>query len=248
MVKRYVTLVEVLIAMALVSVLMTVLMGYYAELEFLHAQTDRAREEGFQMRYLQTRLSYVLPRIVSVTPPVQEPEKKRDFYFFTSTEATGINLLPSLVFVFDNGIDLDPYFSNNVLGRLMIEESEANQKLVLLTWPVPRCWKKEGPPPVKLEVLIDKVTDMEYAFFYPGMPQNAPAVDIKGVQTKPLAHEDMPEPNQWHDMWNMAYVDLPAVIKLRIKRSVQTGLTPADQWIELAFPIPGAKKPIVMGK
>lgn len=232
--QRFATLMELLIAMVLVSVLLAVLLSYYAQIEVVQSEVTQARLEGFQLRYLQMRLSSVIPYTIPVTGPVNESDKSKDFYFYTNSDET---VAPELVFTYDNGIDIDPRFSNHVLGRLMLDQDQ--QRLFLLTWPVPRCWtKEEEPPPMKREVLIDKVTDIDFQFFYPPASQETTGSSIGG-ESKPAA-------DQWHSRWNMSYQDLPAVVKVRVKRNVQTGFTPAGQWIEMAFPLPNARKPIVV--
>lgn len=241
-------LLEVVIAMALVSVLMAMLMGYYGQLELIHHEIDEAQDESFQLRYLQTRLAYVLPRIIPVKGCPAEPEKIKDFYFYTSNAESMYVRPPSLVFTFDNGIDLDPRFSNYVLARLLIEYVGSEQRLVLLMWPVPRCWRKDGLPPMKKEILIDKIADVDFDFFLPAEPDNKAVVQIRGVGSKPIPEEERVETNQWHSSWNIAYQDLPAIIKIKIQRTVPTGLTPAGEWIEMAFPIPNSRKPIVIAR
>ncbi|MDP1836069.1 MAG: hypothetical protein Q8K75_09120 [Chlamydiales bacterium] len=243
--KRFVTLLEVVIAMALVSVLMTVLMSYYGQIAMIQGEVNSAREEGFQLRYLQARLSYVLPRIVPVRGPVGELDKRDDFYFYSQEEN---ELSPSLVFTYDNGIDLDARFSNHVLGRLMLDEKDGHQRLMLYTWPVPRCWTKdEEQPPMKKEVLVDRITDVDFQFYYPPDPAELPGIAIRGLQSTPVGNEqDKPAKDQWMSRWYPSYMDLPAVVKVRVKRTVQTGLTPAGQWIDMAFPLPNSRKAIAV--
>lgn len=230
--RQFFTLLEVIIAMALVSLLMTMLFSYYAQIESLQAAAAREKEEGFQLRYLQARLATLLPSTIS--------KNGEDFYFYTHR---GSEEMASLTFTFDNGVDLDAHFSNHVLARLFLEESQGN--LLLARWPVPRCWTKEEAPPMLREVLIDRVTGLDFAFYYPPTPSENKGVTIRGVQNSPTTKGEL-ETNQWYSLWHSSYRDLPAIIKVRIKRSVQTGLTPAGEWIEMAFPIPNAKKPIAV--
>ena len=247
--RRLMTLIEVLIAMGLVSILMTALMGFYAQIEYVHTDVDRAREEGFELRYIQARLSKVLPRIIAVEPPAKEKEKAEDFYFFTSQDENGRLRSPSLVFTYDNGVDLEALFSHRVLGRIFLEQEGENRQLSLATWPVPRCWR-EAEPPMQKEVLLEHVTDLEFSFFNPRSPEDDGKVQSKGVRASVFDKNAKveAEKDRWHERWGMEYQDLPAIIKLRIKRDRPTGLTPANEWVEFAFPLPNAKKMILVEK
>ncbi len=262
--RQYVTLIEVMIAMGLISILMTVLMGYYSQIEFLHGQIDRARDESFELRYLEARLAQVIPSAISAKPPTKETEKKNDFYFYTSTNLESGVEGPSLVFTYDNGIDIDPAFCNHVLGRLLVESRNGESSLVLLTWPVPRCTKGTFPPPMKKEILISKVTDISYQFFSPTVQENQQDnqsnqsnangqsnqnnIDNQQQQqnTTPTTPKETPPRDQWVDNWKMAYGELPVVVKISLKRSVQTGLVPPSEPIVLAYPLPNSKKPIII--
>ena len=241
--KRHVTLIEVMIAMALVSVLMTVLMGYYGQISMLHSEVEAARQESFLLRYLQARLSYVLPAILPVKSPKAEKEKANDFYFFTSEDQDGGIQAPSLVFTYDNGVDIDATFSNGVLGRLALENRDGKGRLVLLTWPLPR-YKGEMPPPMKKEILIDKVTSLSFSFFNPLEADT----ESKTKDLPQPVQDETPKADQnvWLPSWKLAYNDLPAIIKVTVTRSIETGLIPPDQPITMAFPIPNSKKTIIM--
>lgn len=250
--QRHVTLVEVIIAMLLVSILMTVLMGYYGQIEIIHGQVELARQQSFQIRYLQARLAYVLPSIIPVKAPVKQPEKKYDFYFYTSDDQDASIKGTSLVFTYDNGIDINPAFSNTVLGRLALEDQDGNGRLVLMTWPAARYAKGTFPPPMQKEVLIDRVTELTFEFFNPNPPEPPTTIDNQSTNqqqgTNTLAEDNTPKAplNQWVSSWVLAYKDLPAIIRVTIKRSVQTGLVAKDQPIQMAFPLPNSKKPIVI--
>lgn len=241
--KRHMTLIEVMIAMALVSILLTALMGYYAQIETIRYDVDKAQDEGFQLRYLQARLSYVLPRALPVKGSPGEPEKVRDYFFFSSSEG----LFSELVFSYDNGVDLDERFSNHVLGRLFVEEAESGNYLVLATWPVPRCWTKEGEsPPIRKEILIDHIEGLDFEFFHPSEAPEGVRTNVAGIDTQLMGEESELERNQWHSNWSSSYKYLPAIVKVRIKRSIQTGITKPSEWLDLAYPLPNAKAPIII--
>jgi len=238
---RSLSLIEVLISMVLVSILMTTLMGMYAQFEWMHVEVEQARRESFELRYVQGRLAEVLPKAISSA----NSDHKKDFYFYTSQEESGQLRAPSLVFAYDNGIDLDPLFSNHVLGRLFLEQVGNRKQLVLTTWPIPRCELSEQPPMHK-EVLLDDVTDLSFSFFepYPHVVEKEATGDTKKKQ------EDRAQPsvNSWQETWLAEYDKLPVLVKVQLKRGVQTGSTPAGEWLDFVYPLPKAAFTIVVDK
>ena len=155
--------------------------------------------------------------------------------------------LSELVFSYDHGIDLNERFSNHVLGRLFVEETESNNYLVLATWPVPRCWTKEDEsPPIRKEILIDRVEELDFEFFHPSEAPEKVRTTIAGIDAQGISEETELERNQWYSNWSSSYKLLPAIIKVRIKRNVQTGITGPSDWLELAYPLPNAKAPIII--
>lgn len=239
--KRCLSLIEVLISMVLVSILMTTLIGMYAQFEWMHVEVEQARRESFELRYVQGRLAEVLPKAISPA----NSDHKRDFYFYTSQEEGPQLRAPSLVFSYDNGVDLDPLFSNHVLGRLFLEQVGNRQQLVLATWPIPRCEISEQPTMHK-EVLLDFVTELSFSFFQP-YPH---AVEKESTEKDAAKKEERAQPsvNSWQETWLPDYEKLPVLVKVQLKRSVQTGTTPAGELLEFVYPLPKAAFTIVVDK
>ena len=228
--RRCVTLIELLIAMALVSILMTALMSYYGQVSALHRQADALRDETFQWRYLQDRLSYILPRATAPPYRATKKEKKNDFYFYLSDFESSDIKPHSLVFTYDNGFVADPRFSGTVLARLYL----SGQTLRLAIWPLPRCSSPPNPPMLQ-EVLLENVESVKFEFYNPP--------DVTGA-SKP-AREVFPKPTEtppfeWTSFWPMTYSQLPALVKITVKRQED------PQTKSFVFMLPNCTKPIVV--
>lgn len=156
---RYATLLETLIAVGLMVIVLSTMTFFYRQIDAINIQAESIQKESFRMRYVENRLNAILPKAIS-----KECEEK-DFYFYTSENAGG-PFLPgspvSLVFTYDNGIDLSKVFSNRVLGRLYVDEAG---RLSLATWPIPQRWAEGGDPPMKKEVLMENVDGLRFQFF-----------------------------------------------------------------------------------
>ncbi len=229
--RRYATLIELLIAIALVSILMAALMSYYGQVTKLHRQADLLRDETFQWRYVQNRLAYALPRATAPPYRATKKEKKNDFYFYSSDFESNLVRPPSLVFTFDNGFVSDPLFSGTVLARLYLAEGA----LRLSIWPLPRCWRQPNPPMLQ-EVLLEDVESLAFEFYAPPEVVGAykPARDIS---PKPV---DNPSPGLWTPFWSIQYAQLPAIVTVKIKRKNDSEVK------NFSFMLPNCTKPIVV--
>lgn len=153
-----VVLMEVLISLALAGMLLALVLGFFSQVTRLGLETVRVREYATARRYAQARLSQVMHR--SLFP---EAHKER-VIFYTKPSDSALVEGQSLIFSYDNGAVIDPTFSNAVLGRLFIDSS---QRLCLATWPLPaKDWQAEVPP-MRKEILLEAVSNLEFRFFYP---------------------------------------------------------------------------------
>lgn len=229
--RRYVLLLELLIAMALMSVLMIALMGYYGQIATLNREADQIRDETFQWRYLQNRLAYVLPRATAPSYRATPKEKKNDFYFYTSDAENAYMQSPSLVFTFDNGFVSDPMFSGPVLARLFLNKGA----LRLAIWPLPRC-ARQGNPPMLQEVLLENVESLSFDFYNPQPATGAPKPE-KEIFPKPT---EEPAINLWTLFWSIGFRQLPAIVTVKVKRKNDAEVK------TFSFVLPNCTKPIVV--
>src|SRR5438874_64492 len=76
--KRFMTLIELIIAMGLAMIILSTLTYFYHDVIQLNSKSDTIRNESFNIQYAENRLAYVLPQTL---PEVSG----KPFYFFTSS-------------------------------------------------------------------------------------------------------------------------------------------------------------------
>lgn len=79
--RRCMTLLEVLIALSLTAILLSLLMVFYRDQDLINQKLDQLEREAFQMMYIENRLSMIIPKIIAPN------DTKKDFYFFVSNES-----------------------------------------------------------------------------------------------------------------------------------------------------------------
>lgn len=231
------TLLEVLIAFSLTALLLLLLMFFYRDQDYVNVKLDKQEQEAFRMMYVENRLSQILPKTVS------SYDVKHDFYFFTSSDANGVLKpgLPSLVFTFDNGNELDKSFSNHVLARLYVDKSN---RLSLATLPSPNRWEGEHALSMKQEILMEDVEDLQFEFYVP--PEKDRKIILEQAKSKGAQKigETLPEilpKNHWHQLWKPDYKQLPAIVRINV--ALKSGLK-----MKYAFPLPNTDLVIMYEK
>ena len=224
--KRHVTLLELLISMALTMVLLTILSDSFYEVKKSDRLMDEAQNESFQMRYVENRLSNVIPKAIS------PKDNSGDFHFFSDrqNDALFMQNSSSLVFTFDNCVKLNRNFTYHVIGRFYLDP-EGNFTLAL--WPSKRRWKENEPPPMYREILLSNVEALDFSFFV--APEKG-----KTNEEKPAT----PDPDQplgleggWVQEWKGEFRQLPAIMKIILKLK-------GGETLIYAFPFPNAKQSI----
>lgn len=155
--KRFMTLLELLIGMALTMLLLSTLTYFYQEIQQLNSAAERTQKEIFQLQYAESRLNGIIPKILS--------EKKNSSpFFFLSNNLNGLlaDNNPSLVFHFETGTDLDSSRAVSSLGRLYLDRQN---RLCLATWSDPEDWTSQNPPSAHIEVLMENVRSLQFLFF-----------------------------------------------------------------------------------
>lgn len=211
------TILEVLISMALTMLAITTLLYFYYQVDEMNRFIEKIEEESFQSRYLEGRLAALLPRAVGENDP------SKDFMFMSTEGKSGLTKggMPTLLFMYDNGIDLNPDFANHVLGRLYLDEKE---NLTLATWPAPARWRSDQPVPMRKESLFQHVKELRFKFFVP------PQKDVKSLF----------ENEGWIDQWKEEYKQLPALISVEIV----TEKNEKEETIRYLFPLANTKNTI----
>lgn len=201
--KRAFTLLEVLIAMVLTAGLLSFMLGVYLDAERSSAWWRSQEEKLLPERFMQRRLEDIFRHLI-------EPDQKTSFFFATDS-SPGLFLpgTPSLIFSYNNGIVNDSNLSEDVLGRLFVDN---NGQMTLITWPERSIWNLPGLQPFHREVLLSHVTDFKLSFVRAPDPLND---DEGGTSFE----------------WTRERKELPMVIKMNVKANDN----PVREYL---FPVP----------
>lgn len=192
--KRSMTLVEVLIAFFILSILLTIVFGFFYELAKIDQFTRFQEEKTFQRRYLEFRLTHLFSHLVN-----DSDNNKRDFVFYAEP-AEGMSKSNSLVFTYNNGARLDPTYAGDVISRLYINEKK---QLCLLTWPIKIKDQDPYYGDMFKEVLCENVERMNFDFFAgPGNNNNNPIGLVR---------------NRWQEDWQDGYKEMPVLMKIKLQ-------------------------------
>lgn len=238
--KACMTLLETLIAVSLLSMLLVFVFGFFRELSELTRLTDREQKKSFQMRYLESRLSFIFERIVN-----ENETTTRYFYFYTQPPFRNYSIVTSLILTFNNEVRMDPSFSGDVLGRLYVDP---DFQLRLAVWPL----QVEDPhQSMQEEILLENVANIHY-FFYTAPERIKNSKDIHtGLKIDP--EKKFPEKDKWHeDEWAVTYEQMPSIMKLVIDvaknpedlKSYHPGMRIDTTSLEYHFVLPSSKNPV----
>lgn len=238
------TLLETLVAIALLSVIITVVFGLFKQVSLLGRATDAIQKESFEKRHLQTRLQFIFERIVN------ENETGRPFYFYSEPANPSFSDSPSLIFTFDSGVRKDPHFSGDVLARLYVD---LKHRLRLSIWPL----QKDKPLEERHdEILMKDVKELTYAFYAPPAKNDSPhqtgenvEIDLQNGEQK---KEKTPTPDEWHTEWEFDYRQMPSLLKITLEEGSQSKNfleskeknSQEQKKFELSFVLPSSKHPV----
>lgn len=237
--KAYTTLLETLIAISLLSVVLTFVFGFFRELSQLSFVTEQAEKETFRMRYLESRLNFIFERIVN------ENSSSREFYFYTQSSHSEFTDFPTLIFTFFNGVRLNPRFSGDILARLYIDSTH---RLCLAMWPL---FVSEPHHHLQEEVLLSDVMNIRYSF-YSAPEKTQQATDLhSGKQIDP--EKKTPEKDHWYENeWLFSYDQMPSMIKIMIEvakhpedlKKWRQGMQIETKNLDFMFVLPSSNHPV----
>lgn len=232
--KRYITLLETLVALTLLSVLLTLIFGFFWELSRVNQLNEENQKMIFHKRYLENRLAFLFERIVN------DNDDKRIFYFFTQTGDGTFSDSPSLVMTFNNEARMNPVYAGDILSRLYVDK---HHRLCLAIWPI---FSTDPHEAMQHEILLEGVKTMHFELYAP--PEHL--TSKKGVaSTKKIDPEKtQPDPDKWHPEWLKSYDQMPSLLKLHLvliegeqKGEVKkTGTEEAPKW-DFIFVLPSSK-------
>ncbi len=187
--KHPFSLMEVIVAMGLFSVLLTALFSWYFYFSMQKRELSASKWPVLEEHYCQERLSSILSHATL------NSEKGITAFYSSNSD---------LIFTFDNGVWSQPELSNIVLARLYLDADT----LCLTIWPQPNREHSNQTPSETL-VLLDRVSNLSYDFYAPPNP-------FAIVAPKEVGHEHAID--GWQQQWYASYNALPALITLSFTR------------------------------
>lgn len=219
--KHHVTLLETMIAMSLLAVLLTMVFGFFKELNVLSSEIENEEKKAFKARLIESRLQNIFSQIVN------ENESAKTFFFYTQPPDDS-SAFTQLILSFDNGVRRQPLLSGEVLGHLFLDHEE---RLVLTIWPIDR---KNLEGIYQKEVLLEGVKEIRFRFYAPPPPK----ADFKASSGADPQKTTAPV-DQWiEDEWLESYKEMPVIIEIFLT------LSDEDQILKMAFVLPSSKHPL----
>jgi len=160
--KRPIVLMELLVALALIGLVLSLLLKFFSNTLRMDRKIDLLRHEIYAREHVVLRLTHVF---TSILPRSALPDTTRAPLYTTKQQ------IPALHIVFDNGIDPDPRFSGAVLGEIQLnEEGQLLLSLQPLSGP--------EPAPRRSELLLQQVKKLEFQFPIQHRPPTAPGTPL----------------------------------------------------------------------
>ncbi|HAB99122.1 MAG TPA: hypothetical protein DCE71_04805 [Parachlamydiales bacterium] len=149
-VKRPMILFEIVVGLALLSMLLSLLFSFFTSSAKMQDKLKKAEAALEERQHLSSRLQTILTSVI----PSSDPYLPAPLYTQQFPEEKNI----SLVVYFDHGIDPDPAFSGPSLARIYINPKH---ELCLAIWPRER---EKGKTSVRHEVLLRHVESFAFQF------------------------------------------------------------------------------------
>jgi hypothetical protein len=235
--KRFVTLLETLIAMSLLSMLLIIIFGFFKEMSAISQMTEEKQKEAFKLRYVESRLTFVFECIVN------ENASDRRFFFYCEPNSDTISKFPSLIMTYNNETRADPDFSGDVLARIYVDD---NDNLCLLTWPL--FFDKQQPLEPQQEVLCKNVSNLAFKFY--AAPQR---LNSKNFIDPGKIDPNKPERDRWYENeWLKVFDEMPSIIQIHLEvkdhkidsQSNKKSKNESQTKWEFAFVLPSSKYPL----
>lgn len=209
--------------MSLLSILCIFLLSSYRQITALSSTLEKKKYEQLKLAHAHALLSKIVKKAV-----LPESQYKSDFCFY-SVDLQGKEQ-QSLIFTFNNGIDPDPKFSQEVLAKLSLTSSGY---LILSLWPLPSRWK-DNDKSARTELLLENISSLSFQFYYfndKKLPVQPSLVD--------RGREKLTPPSGWQRSWLKGYGQLPMAIKVHMQFEKE------NQPFEFSLFLPQSQKEIV---
>ena len=197
--KKPFTLLETLIALSLLTLILTAMFTFFRQISTISALSDLKEQEAFNANLLDSRLQYFFSNLTN------ENSTAKDFFFYVDQSKTADSTSRSLVFTFNNGAKLDPNFAGDILARLFVNNK---QELCLATWPI---YAESPATDGHFEVLKTGVSDINFKLYSPPAHLDKNFLETNEVDpNKPLF-------DHWYiNFWPLAFNKMPAILKIEV--------------------------------
>lgn len=152
--KRAITLLEVMIALSLAAILLSVVFSTYRQITMAQVKLEKTQVEVLANKTLQQRLSQLFSHLNFEKEVLKDKKTERvpAIYTFNLPESKGL----ALILNHDNGIDPDPSFCNTVKSELYLS---LKNELCLATY--------SSTGAKRIEILKSHVSELRFSFFEP---------------------------------------------------------------------------------
>lgn len=246
---RFMTMMELLIAMSLTMILLSVLTYFYREIELLSDAAEKLQKQNFLTRYAENRLTQVFAKTVPEFN-FNHQNISDSFCFFTSGDAHGLLApgMPSLIFMFDNGAHATGNPASVVLASLYVDKQA---RLCLAIWPQPREWqdiqKSNDTDLMQNEILLENVKSLAFNFYIAPQKERLPL--LNSIKERIPIFQPVEPPQHtppWIPEWRQDYHLLPPMIRILVTQQDPNTIEEPREII-FAFPLPYSKQLVMYG-
>lgn len=156
--KRSLTLLEVMIALSLTAILLSVIFTSYRQTTISQAKLEKAKIEVLTNKTIEQRLTYIFSHLTSEKQHNNNKTEGESSPLYTLSLPTSKGV--ALILEYDNGIDPDPSFSHHIKSELYLSHKE---ELCLTTYSHTGLARRE--------VLKEDISELKFSFFDPSAHQ-----------------------------------------------------------------------------
>ena len=143
---------EVLVSLALLGMVLLSATTYLVTVFKMVRATEELSIQEEKVAYTQSRLNDTLGHI----QVGKAQDNLENGFYFLDTE------LSSLVFVYDNLVDRYPWFSDVLLGKIILD---SKKQLVLYSWPYANGFEGQSDLKYKKEILSTDIEAVNFEFY-----------------------------------------------------------------------------------
>lgn len=172
---RHMTLIEVILSLFLAAILLTALLSLYYQAHIIKKNLDQEFHEIEKRQYVRVRLNKMMKNILKSSGNQihsfnkEEKINRNSNYFFVPSNSSFPSLSQELIFTHFHHTTSHSSMSSKILSRLYLDE---NERLCLLTWPMPKTKRTkreeiedlEKRKPLK-EILMENVKSFSLSFY-----------------------------------------------------------------------------------